>query len=251
MSPSGGRQSGRLSGWCASGRQFSRRCADESAPKRSRHVWQEGGIQSIRQSTPGDHAEQLGGEEGLVCIRSVRDEGLLHDDVGAQPHRAPGSNRRKQAERQEKTEDQLATHKEPGPRIGSANHDSTQDVSSPTARLLLLPRFVVGWAFLNNGQNDFTWAFNGGNFLNSANAAVQRGPLWLLEVAYNAFLKHDESHRCSRGTICVMCRGPRAPSRTVNIAGHRGCVRILGELRGRGQPFANCRITAPRRPFVS
>jgi len=61
-------------------------------------------------------------------------------------------------------------------------------VSSPTAWLLLLPRFVVGWAFLDNGQNDYTWAFNGGNFLTSANAAVQRGPLWFLEVPYNAFL---------------------------------------------------------------
>jgi len=67
-------------------------------------------------------------------------------------------------------------------------YGTRQDVSSPTAWLLLLPRFVVGWAFLDNGQNDYTWAFNGGNFLNSANAAVQRGPLWLLEVPYNAFL---------------------------------------------------------------
>jgi uncharacterized membrane protein YphA (DoxX/SURF4 family) len=53
---------------------------------------------------------------------------------------------------------------------------------------LLLPRFVVGWAFLDNAQNDYTWAFNGGNFLTSSNAAVQRGPSWFLEAPYTAFL---------------------------------------------------------------
>jgi hypothetical protein len=67
-------------------------------------------------------------------------------------------------------------------------YGTRKDVSSPTAWLLLLPRFVVGWAFLDNAQNDYTWAFNGGNFLNSANSAIQRGPLWFLEAPYNAFL---------------------------------------------------------------
>jgi hypothetical protein len=67
-------------------------------------------------------------------------------------------------------------------------YGTRQDVSSRAAWVLLLPRFVVGWAFVDNAQNDYTWAFNGGNFLNSANAAVQRGPLWFLEVPYNAFL---------------------------------------------------------------
>ncbi len=62
------------------------------------------------------------------------------------------------------------------------------DVSMPHAWLLFLPRFVVGWAFLDNAQNDYTWAFNGGNFLTSANAAVQRGPGWFLEAPYTAFL---------------------------------------------------------------
>jgi uncharacterized membrane protein YphA (DoxX/SURF4 family) len=41
---------------------------------------------------------------------------------------------------------------------------------------------------LDNAQNDYTWAFNGGNFLSSANAAVQRGPGWFLEAPYSAFL---------------------------------------------------------------
>jgi uncharacterized membrane protein YphA (DoxX/SURF4 family) len=67
-------------------------------------------------------------------------------------------------------------------------YGTRQDVSSPRAWLLLLPRFVVGWAFLDNGQNDYTWAFNGGNFLASANNAIQRGPLWFPEAPYNAFL---------------------------------------------------------------
>jgi uncharacterized membrane protein YphA (DoxX/SURF4 family) len=71
---------------------------------------------------------------------------------------------------------------------GLIAYGTRDTVSSPTAWLLLLPRFVVGWAFLDNGQNDYTWAFNGGNFLNSANAAIQRGPLWFMEVPYNAFL---------------------------------------------------------------
>lgn len=93
--------------------------------------------------------------------------------------------------------DGLFLEVEPGPFLwpvvfiiaaGLIAYGTRQDVSSPNAWLLMLPRFVVGWAFLDNGQNDYTWAFNGGNFLNSANAAVQRGPLWFLEVTYNAFL---------------------------------------------------------------
>jgi uncharacterized membrane protein YphA (DoxX/SURF4 family) len=71
---------------------------------------------------------------------------------------------------------------------GLVAYGTRQDVSSPTAWLLLLPRFVVGWAFVDNGQNDYTWAFNGGNFLTSANAAVQRPPSWFLDGPYQAFL---------------------------------------------------------------
>jgi uncharacterized membrane protein YphA (DoxX/SURF4 family) len=51
-----------------------------------------------------------------------------------------------------------------------------------------LLRFVVGWAFLDNAQNDYTWAFNGGNFLSSANAAIQRAPGSFLDPPYQAFL---------------------------------------------------------------
>jgi uncharacterized membrane protein YphA (DoxX/SURF4 family) len=72
--------------------------------------------------------------------------------------------------------------------VGLVAYGTRQDVSTPTAWLLLLPRFVVGWAFLDNAQNDYTWAFNGGNFLTSANAAVQRPPNWFLDAPYQAFL---------------------------------------------------------------
>jgi hypothetical protein len=72
--------------------------------------------------------------------------------------------------------------------VGLIAYGTRQDVSSPTAWLLLLPRFVVGWAFLDNAQNDYTWAFNGGNFLTSANSAIQRGPGWFLEAPYLGFL---------------------------------------------------------------
>src|SRR5215471_543750 len=72
--------------------------------------------------------------------------------------------------------------------IGLIVYGTRQDASIPNGWLLLLPRFVVGWAFLDNAQNDYTWAFNGGNFLASANTAVQRGPGWFLEAPYTAFL---------------------------------------------------------------
>lgn len=72
--------------------------------------------------------------------------------------------------------------------VGLIVYGTRRDVSTPHAWVLLLPRFVVGWAFLDNAQNDYTWAFNGGNFLTSANAAVQRGPGWFLEAPYTALL---------------------------------------------------------------
>jgi uncharacterized membrane protein YphA (DoxX/SURF4 family) len=72
--------------------------------------------------------------------------------------------------------------------VGLVGYGTRQDVSTPNAWLLLLPRFVVGWAFLDNAQSDYTWAFNGGNFLTSANAALQRGPSWFLDAPYQAFL---------------------------------------------------------------
>jgi hypothetical protein len=72
--------------------------------------------------------------------------------------------------------------------VGMIAYGTRREVSTRSAWLLLLPRFVVGWAFLDNAQNDYTWAFNGGNFLASASSAVQRGPLWLLDAPYQAFL---------------------------------------------------------------
>ena len=72
--------------------------------------------------------------------------------------------------------------------VGLIAYGTKQDVTIRNAWLLLLPRFVVGWAFLDNAQNDYTWAFNGGNFLSSANSAIQRGPGWFLEAPYLGFL---------------------------------------------------------------
>ena len=63
-----------------------------------------------------------------------------------------------------------------------------QDTSGRYGWVLLLPRVVVGWAFLDNAQNDYTWAFNGGNFLTSANTAIQRAPGSFLDPPYQAFL---------------------------------------------------------------
>jgi uncharacterized membrane protein YphA (DoxX/SURF4 family) len=71
---------------------------------------------------------------------------------------------------------------------GLVAYGTRQDTQASNAWLLLLPRFAVGWAFVDNAQNDYTWAFNGGNFLTSANAAIQRGPGWFVEAPYQAFL---------------------------------------------------------------
>jgi uncharacterized membrane protein YphA (DoxX/SURF4 family) len=72
--------------------------------------------------------------------------------------------------------------------VGLIVYGTRSDVTQRNVWLLLLPRVVAGWAFLDNAQNDYTWAFNGGNFLTSANAAVQRGPGWFLEGPYTVFL---------------------------------------------------------------
>src|SRR5712692_286522 len=72
--------------------------------------------------------------------------------------------------------------------IGLIAYGTRGDTRVRYAWVLLLPRFVIGWAFLDNGQNDYTWAFNGGNFLTSANAAVQRAPGSFLDPPYQTFL---------------------------------------------------------------
>ncbi len=72
--------------------------------------------------------------------------------------------------------------------VGLIAYGTRQDTSVRYGWVLLLPRFVVGWAFLDNGQNDYTWAFNGGNFLTSANTAIQRTPGSFLDPPYQGFL---------------------------------------------------------------
>ena len=48
--------------------------------------------------------------------------------------------------------------------VGLIASGTRQDTRADHAWLLLLPRFIVGWAFLDNAQNDYTWALTGGTF---------------------------------------------------------------------------------------
>lgn len=56
--------------------------------------------------------------------------------------------------------------------------------------LILLPRVVLGWAFVDNAQDHFWsgWLPAGGGFLQSATNATARQPLWPLDPAYQGFL---------------------------------------------------------------
>jgi hypothetical protein len=60
----------------------------------------------------------------------------------------------------------------------------------PWAWAVLLPRLVVGWAFLDNAAADWMGVYKGGNFLSAANASVKRGSLDFIDPAYHDFLKH-------------------------------------------------------------
>jgi uncharacterized membrane protein YphA (DoxX/SURF4 family) len=53
---------------------------------------------------------------------------------------------------------------------------------------LLLPRLIVGWAFIDNGVNDMVWLPGGGGFLSAATAALKREPS-LLDGGYQPFLQ--------------------------------------------------------------
>ena len=63
-----------------------------------------------------------------------------------------------------------------------------EDVHAPVALPLLLARFVVGWAFVDNAANDQTFLPAGGGFLNAANASAARAPLDFIDPAYHSFL---------------------------------------------------------------
>jgi uncharacterized membrane protein YphA (DoxX/SURF4 family) len=56
--------------------------------------------------------------------------------------------------------------------------------------LILLPRVVVGWAFVDNAQDHLWggWLPAGGGFLQTATTASTRQPLWPLDPAYQGFL---------------------------------------------------------------
>ena len=56
--------------------------------------------------------------------------------------------------------------------------------------LILLPRVVVGWAFVDNAQDHLWngWLPSGGGFLQTATTASTRPSLWPLDPAYQGFL---------------------------------------------------------------
>jgi hypothetical protein len=62
--------------------------------------------------------------------------------------------------------------------------------------------FIIAVGLIAYGTRHDVWAFNGGNFLSSANGAVQRGPPWFLEVPYNTFLAESSSAGPTRGPGC-------------------------------------------------
>ncbi len=53
---------------------------------------------------------------------------------------------------------------------------------------LVLPRLVVGWAFIDNAVIDAVWVPGGGGFLNAATAALKREPQFL-DGGYQPFLQ--------------------------------------------------------------
>jgi uncharacterized membrane protein YphA (DoxX/SURF4 family) len=62
------------------------------------------------------------------------------------------------------------------------------DVDVPFALPILLARFAVGWAFVDNASNDQVWLPAGGGFLTTATQAANRAPLDFVDPPYHAFL---------------------------------------------------------------
>lgn len=63
------------------------------------------------------------------------------------------------------------------------------DTDRPIAAPLLLARFAVGWAFLDNAVNDQVFLPAGGGFLATATAAAGRAPLDFIDPVYHGFVK--------------------------------------------------------------
>ena len=72
--------------------------------------------------------------------------------------------------------------------VGLIAWGTRQDTDVPLALPLLIARFTVGWAFLDNAVNDQVWVPSGGGFLSTANAAAGRAPLDFIDPTYHAFL---------------------------------------------------------------
>jgi len=67
---------------------------------------------------------------------------------------------------------------------------SAADTASTRFWPALLPRLVVGWAFVDNAANDMVWVSGGANgFLNAASGAIKREPQFL-DGGYQPFLQN-------------------------------------------------------------
>jgi len=67
---------------------------------------------------------------------------------------------------------------------------SAADTASTRFWPALLPRLVVGWAFVDNAVNDMVWVSGGANgFLNAASGAIKREPQFL-DGGYQPFLQN-------------------------------------------------------------
>jgi len=67
---------------------------------------------------------------------------------------------------------------------------SAADTASTGFWPALLPRLVIGWAFVDNAVNDMVWVSGGANgFLNAASGAIKREPQFL-DGGYQPFLQN-------------------------------------------------------------
>src|SRR5260370_41221487 len=72
--------------------------------------------------------------------------------------------------------------------VGLIAYGTPRDVPTPLALPLLIARFAVGWAFLDNASNDQVWVPQGGGFLTTATASAGRAPLDFVDPVYHGFL---------------------------------------------------------------
>jgi hypothetical protein len=77
--------------------------------------------------------------------------------------------------------------------VGLAAWGTRADTLEPRAWPLLIPRVVIGWAWLDNAQDHVrsaTWIPGGGAYLTQATNASSRQPGYFLDPLYQGFLKN-------------------------------------------------------------